>query len=264
VRQHLDQAIALYQEALAHDAAYTPAAVNLGCALLVRGLTAAKPGLNADLAEALTTLLRALELHPTSPEILNNLGVAWFYMERTDRAKDLLTQAQTLAPAYAAPVFNLGQIAHTEHRDADAQHYWQASEALAPRPPPGPPTAHLGTERVLGLGVGQLTEHVPPAWGTPTRSQVQVERRTLAVATYPAGVMTLAQDGEIRMLMAREDFRGASATGIRIGSAAQDVLASYGAPTRRVELTQGQSWAYDAHRIAFQLRDGRVVSWLLF
>jgi hypothetical protein len=31
-----------------------------------------------------------------------------------------------------------------------------------------------------------------------------------------------------------------------------------------LELTQGQSWAYDHRRIAFQLRDGRVVSWLLF
>jgi hypothetical protein len=31
-----------------------------------------------------------------------------------------------------------------------------------------------------------------------------------------------------------------------------------------LELTQGQSWAYDADRIAFQLRDGRVISWLVF
>jgi len=62
----------------------------------------------------------------------------------------------------------------------------------------------------------------------------------------------------------REGFQGATASGIRIGSAAQEVLAHYGAPARRVELTQGQSWAYDAHRIAFQLRDGRIVSWLLF
>ena len=117
---------------------------------------------------------------------------------------------------------------------------------------------------MLGLGVGQLAGSVPPAWGAPTQSQVQVERRTLVVATYPAGVMTLAQDGEIRMILVREGFRGATARGITIGSAAQDVLAHYGAPARRLELTQGQSWGYDAHRIAFQLRDGRVISWLLF
>jgi hypothetical protein len=86
----------------------------------------------------------------------------------------------------------------------------------------------------------------------------------LVVATYPDGVMTLAQDGEIRMILVREGFRGASARGVEIGSAARAVLAQYGAPTRRLELTQGQSWGYDAHRLAFQLRDGRVVSWLLF
>jgi tetratricopeptide (TPR) repeat protein len=263
-RHHLDQAIALYREALAHDAAYTPAAINLGCALIVRGLSAEKRGLNADVSEAVTTLLRALELDPTSPEMLNNLGVALFYGDRADQAKEHLARAQTLAPTYAAPVFNLGQIAHTEHREDDARHYGQVYEQLAPRPPPGPPTATPGTESVLGLGVGQLEDRVPQAWGTPTQSQLQVERRTLAVATYPAGVMTLAQDREIRMIMVREGFQGATARGIRIGSAARDVLAHYGSPARRVELTQGQSWGYDAHRMAFQLRDGRVISWLLF
>jgi hypothetical protein len=75
---------------------------------------------------------------------------------------------------------------------------------------------------------------------------------------------TLAQDGEIRMILVREGFWGASAGGVTIGSAAKDILARYGAPSRRLDLTQGQGWGYDAHRLAFQLRDGRVVSWLLF
>jgi hypothetical protein len=38
----------------------------------------------------------------------------------------------------------------------------------------------------------------------------------------------------------------------------------YGAPTRCQELPGGYSWAYDAQRLTFQLRDGLVVSWLRF
>jgi tetratricopeptide (TPR) repeat protein len=263
-RHHLDEAIAFYRETLAHDPSYTPAAINLGCALIVRGLHAEARGLNADFSEAVTTLLRAFERDPNSPELLNNLGVALWYVERRDQAKDQLARARTLAPAYAAPVFNLGQLAHIEQREADARDYWRAYEQLAPRPSPGASAAKPGTESVMGLTVGQLEDRVPQPWGTPARSTFQVEKRTLAMATYPAGVLTLAQDGEIRMVMVREGFRGASAGGVTIGSEARDVVARYGSPSRRLELMQGQSWAYDAQRIAFQVRDGRVVSWLLF
>jgi hypothetical protein len=116
----------------------------------------------------------------------------------------------------------------------------------------------------MGVAVGQIEDRLPQYWDKPARSVFQVEKRTLAMATYPAGVLTLSQDGEIRMIMVREGFRGISATGIRVGSEAREVLSRQGSPSRRLELTQGQSWAYDDRRIAFQLRDGRVVSWLLF
>jgi hypothetical protein len=66
------------------------------------------------------------------------------------------------------------------------------------------------------------------------------------------------------MLMVGAGYPGTSTYGIRIGSQANEVQARYGGPSRRVELPSGQSWAYDAHRIAFQLRDGQVVSWLVF
>jgi hypothetical protein len=54
-------AIIFYREALSHDPAYAPAAINLGCALIVRGLHAEARGLNTDFSEAVTTLLRAIE-----------------------------------------------------------------------------------------------------------------------------------------------------------------------------------------------------------
>jgi hypothetical protein len=66
------------------------------------------------------------------------------------------------------------------------------------------------------------------------------------------------------MILVREGFRRASARGITLGSEARAILAQYGAPTRRLDLTHGRSWDYDAQRIAFQLRGGRIVSWLVF
>jgi tetratricopeptide (TPR) repeat protein len=264
LRHHLDQAITWYREALAQDASYTPAALNLGYALMVRGVHAKTRGLNADFAEAVTILLRALERDPTSPEILNNLGVALWYVERPNQAEAYLTQARTLAPTYAAPVFNLGQIARAERRDANARHYEHVYKQLAPQPASGPPAATQGSEQVMGLAVGQLEDRVPQLWGKPEPREFHLKGKRLAVATYPAGLMTLAQDREVRMIQVREGFLGTSARGITIGSTAREVLARYGSPSRRLELAQGESWGYDAHRLAFQLREGRVISWLVF
>ena len=96
------------------------------------------------------------------------------------------------------------------------------------------------------------------------KSTVRVGMETYTVATYPVGILLLMQDGEIRMIFVRDDYQGTSTQGLTIGSAAHEVLKHYGSPTRQLELTQGHSWGYEAQRLAFQLRDGKVVSWLLF
>jgi hypothetical protein len=64
--------------------------------------------------------------------------------------------------------------------------------------------------------------------------------------------------------MVREGYRGTSAQGITLGSRTHDVLTRYGPPTRSHELPRGHIWAYEAQRIAFQFRDGQIVSWLRF
>ena len=263
-REHLDTAITLYREAIAHDAAYIPAAVNLGCALLTRGVRAEHGLRHADVYEAIATLQRALERQPNSPEILNNLGVALFYVTQSQQATVHLSRARSLAPAYAAAVFNLSAIAQAERRTAEAQRLRQEYDRLVPSLPAPLLPRGQAPEHVLELGVGHLEEQVPAHWGQPTRSTFRLDASTLILATYPAAVQALLQDGEILMLMVREGFRGTSTRGIAIGSAAQEVLAHYGTPTRRLETTQGQSWSYDAQRIVLQLRGGRVVSWLLF
>jgi hypothetical protein len=71
-------------------------------------------------------------------------------------------------------------------------HYEHVYAQLAPQPPAASPAAQPGPEHVLGLAVGHLEDRIPEAWGTPAPSRFPLERRTLAVATYPVGGMTLA------------------------------------------------------------------------
>jgi tetratricopeptide (TPR) repeat protein len=263
-RQHIHEAITLYREALAHDDAYMPAASNLGCALLVSGVQAEGGLRHADVYEAVATLQRALERAPHTPELLNNLGVALLYVERLPHARTHLTQARSLAPTYAAPVFNLAYIAQRENRLAEAQQYRRDYEQLLPRVSAVPSPSAPDGEHIMGVGIGDLDDQVPQSWGKTAQTAFRLESTPMTVHTYATQVQTLSRDGEILLLVVRDEFRGTSARGIAMQSAAADVLARYGAPTRRLETTQGQSWSYDTQRIAFQLRDGRVVSWVVF
>ena len=287
-RQHLEEAIVLYKEALARDAAYTPAALNLGEALIMRGHQTKENGLNPDFTEAVWRLQQALQHTPNTPTILNTLGVALFYDGKRAAAAEQLSRARKLEPTYAAPLFNLAHLARLAHQDANAQQYWSDYQRLVTPSPPGVPAPSQQRESVLGLTVGATEADVPQQWevsvksrirvgkeGTaplgppslryvPVKSPVRLGKEAYAVAAYPLGKLLLVQDGAIRMIFIREGYQGKSARGLSIGSAAHEVLAGYGPPTRQVELTQGHSWSYDTQRIAFQLRDGKVVSWLLF
>jgi tetratricopeptide (TPR) repeat protein len=261
-RQHLDAAIALYREALAADETYLPAALNLSGALLLRALQTGTPRLNADISDARTLLLRMYERTPDTPAILNSLGVALFYDGQVDPAREQLTQASKLAPTYAAPVFNLWYIAHTERRNAEAQRYWNAYAQLhLAAAPPAPISV---PEYVMEVTIGRLDAQVPAGWGLPTRRVFRVGDKPFVAATYPVGITTLSQDGEIIMMLIQDRYPGTSRQGIAIGNSAHEVVARYGTPTRLSDLTQGQTWAYDPQRIAFQVRAGQVVSWLVY
>jgi tetratricopeptide (TPR) repeat protein len=168
-RRHLDQAIEQYRQARAHDETYTPAATNLGAALLLRGLHAQGGHRHADLYEAVATLQRALEYAPNASHTLNNLGIALFYVERIADAKSHLQQARTLAPAYAAPVFNLATIARTERLQAEAQRYQRAYEALIRQTPSEPSADSQEPEYIQEVGIGHLEDQVPKILGFPRR-----------------------------------------------------------------------------------------------
>jgi tetratricopeptide (TPR) repeat protein len=270
VEEHLHQAIAFYHRASALDPSYVPAYSNLGGALLQQGAV----------YKAIATLQEALAIAPDSAEVWNHLGVAFFQAGKPHEARTHLAQAHALAPTYAAPLFNLGTIAHQEGRAAEAKDYWHAYLALDPVSPWAEvirhPHAHVSpcgwqdvppqsSEHLLGGHVEAREHEVPPAWGTPRAiTALPLEAEPYKIAQYANGVTTLSHLGEILMLGALEGFTGTSAKGIAIGSEAAHVRERYGPPGRVLHMTQGASWIYEAHGIAFQLHDEKVVSWWLF
>jgi tetratricopeptide (TPR) repeat protein len=270
VEEHLEQAIAFYYRASALDPSYVPAYSNLGGALLQQGAV----------YKAIATLQDALAIAPNAAEVWNHLGVAFFQAGKPDEARAHLARARALAPTYAAPLFNLGTIAHKAGRAQEAKDYWHAYLALEPASPWAEvirhPQAHASpcgwqdfppqsSEHLLGVHVETREHEVPPAWGPPSAiTYLPLEAEPYKVARYANGVMTLSHLGELLMVGALEGFTGTSAEGVAIGSEAERVRERYGSPGRVLHMTQGASWVYDAHGIAFQLHDGKVVSWWLF
>ncbi len=258
---HLDQSITLYRRAIGLDKSYIPAARNLASALIVRGVYATDVSRQGDVAEAVMTLSRALQLQPNDPELHTNLGVAWFYQGLRDRAQASFTQARTLAPNAPAPVNNLAHMAHIEQRSADAQAYQRQYQQL---------TSHFSTRRATGNpSIEQIQEislgdDIPARWRIRSSSQIQLGGHTYVLAAYDPGIMALTQDGEILMAMAHNGYRGKSGHGIRLGSHKRDVLAAYGTPSQRLSASTKQNWRYDQPGIAFQFKADRVVSWLVF
>ncbi len=268
--EHLTHAIAHYQMALSLDPTYAVSYTNLGGALLLQG----------DVFKAIGILQDALKVAPKAPETLNNLGVAFAYAEHVPQALDYLQQAHTLAPTYEVPLFNLGKLAYEAGQLAEAQRYWQAYGQLATVghwlevvrrkvpalsvPAASPAATPKTPERLLGIGVGYFDDELPQTLGTPRVSRLTWEQDPLTMALYPSGVMTLAQDNEILLVGTLDTYQGSSARGIALGSSAQELLVQYGRPSQVLRTAREESWRYDASGIAFQLRAGKVIAWLLF
>jgi tetratricopeptide (TPR) repeat protein len=273
---HLDKAIEFYQMALSLDRAYLPSYSNLGCALLLKG----------EVYEAIATLQKALKEAPESPEVLNNLGVAFASAENPAKAKTHLLKARELAATYDAPLFNLGKLAHADQHEAEAQTYWQAYMALDPSSPwaevirqtlagrasdlPASPTPSGGlrlSEEVMQAAVGMSRADLQALWGEPSEQwtlPLPGEPQALTIEAYASGVLALVQDETMQFIVVPRNFSGHSALGVAIGDGEADVRARYGVPSRVVRMAQGGSWIYEAQGVAFRLRQGKVVSWQVF
>ena len=272
-QKHVDKAIAFYEMAKSLDPSYALSYNNLGCAYIIKG--------PSEAFKAIATLQDALKLSPDDPEVLNNLGVAFFKANLSDLAKSHLHKASMLDPNYEAPLFNLGKISYEERHRDEARRHWRAylrlddvsSWAKLVREH----DVRLQTEvsrldlhkqpeeRLKGVSIATFEDEIPVGWGQPRSVRhLLLEEEPLTVRRYPQGIITFAQDEEIVMIYAESEYRGKSSRGIAIGSDRAAVLDQYRMPSRILKMTQGETWVYDKMGISFQLRQDRVVSWLLF
>jgi tetratricopeptide (TPR) repeat protein len=271
--EHIDKAIEFYKTAISLDSEYALSFNNLGCALIVKGPEGS--------FEAIATLQKAHKMQPSAPDILNNLGVAFYLANLPQQAHIHLQQARERDRRYAAPLFNLGKIAHEAQRHDAARRYWRdylrldavsswaellrRQDEHLPAPASRAKTAVWQAEHIMGITVAAFEDEIPRKWGLPReRHRILLEEEPLIVTRYPQGITTFSQEEEIIMILALEEYRGTSAMGIAIGSSEKAVLDQYRIPSRTLDMTQGESWVYDEHGISFQIHNGKVVSWLLF
>jgi len=269
-KEHIDKAIGYYEIAISQDPYHLLSYNNLGCAFISKG----------EVEEAIVKFKKALKLKSDFKEVLNNLGVAFCYNEKPHKAKETLKEANRLDPTYNAPLFNLGKIAHEEKKEEEAKKYWTSYLKLDP----SSPWAHAITktipldfrkqlpssmgkktaEAIFGLKISAYDDEVPKEWGKPQAKDIDLGEKPYRLHTYKNQVMTLSQKDEIKLIVTLDGFKGKTEKGILVGSAQKDILSAYGNPTKVLDMTQGASWVYDSQGIVFQLREGKVVSWILF
>jgi len=85
-----------------------------------------------------------------------------------------------------------------------------------------------------------------------------------AVVDEGRGVTLLVEGQMITQVVLTSPTTQATAKGIRVGASMEQVWQRYGPPTRLEETPTGPYLVYDQAKLAFALRDGRVVSWFLF
>jgi len=85
---------------------------NLGHALIVQG----------KVAEALPNLLRAKELNPERADVCNELGLAYFGLDRKEEALAAWREAVRINPQFEAAYFTMGIVLAGDHRVDEARH----------------------------------------------------------------------------------------------------------------------------------------------
>ncbi len=271
--RHIAAAIDHYQIAIEQDSAYLPAYRDLGSAYILQG----KP------YKAIAVLQDALKLTPRDAAVLNNLGVAFFHATNLAEARIQLGEARKIDPRYDAPLFNLASIAQAQGDNTEAARYgklylerdassdWArvARRRFVGGAPAAASTtsaslASPGPEILAGLEIGAYDNEVPASWGSPVSDSFQHEATPTRLASFPNGVMTVSQGGEIRLLVTTPSYTGSSRRGVRIGQSRVDVETQYGTPGQVLATTVGESLTYPSLGITFCLREGRVASWLLY
>jgi tetratricopeptide (TPR) repeat protein len=273
-KEHIEKAVEYYQTAISQDPSYVLSYSNLACALIVKE--------QDNVNKAVGLLKDALKISPNpwEKEVLNNLGVALYLDEKPNKAKEHLLKAHGLDKNYESPLFNLGKIALETGNQTEAREFWQAYLTLDEISPwadairnvlspdedkkAQPSDCRKTDENVLGVKVGSYDDDVQKEWGKPQTKEIALGGRPYLFKTYNNRVMTLSQRDEIKLIVTLDGFKGKTEKDIYPGSPQKDILSSYGSPSKVLDMTQGTSYVYDSQGIVFKLREGKVVSWILF
>ena len=191
-----------------------------------------------------------------------------------------MKQAAKLNANYGDPLYNLGVVAYLENRINEAKGYWNQylkldagsnwSKTLHSRYKVGAPLARprglisVQNEMLSGIQIGNYNDEVPSAWGAAALKVSSFKDVPFTTAYYKNGITTISEGDEIRAILANSHFSGESNRGIKIGVPEKKLLSAYGVPSNKLVTTQGTSWVYTRERITFQMRDGKVASWVIF
>jgi len=276
-QRYLTEAIKQYKQALEQAPQYAPAATNLACAYLAQE----KYGTAQD------ELQNVLRTSPAYVAAYNNLGVTFLLQGDHSKAIAYLEQAINRDPHYADPYCNLALLWEAAGQTDRARTAWRRYLALGST---GQNTCARRARASLGLpedgaARSELVEAERQAAPIrPGQLRTAVAQPGHEVSVFPGclgqadqtcpsvqawvderhGLTLLVEGQVITQVVLTSPATQATAKGIRIGAAEDQVLKNYGAPTRREETPTGSYLVYDSAKLAFTVREGRVVSWFLF
>lgn len=269
-KENIATAIEYYEAAIKQDPGYLLAYKNLASAYVV----------NDEPFKAIAILKDALKQTPNDAVLLNVMGVAFYNAENIDKAVEYLKRAKRLDSAYADPLFNLGKVEYSRNHKSLAKDYWRQYMAKEPNSSWSMllnARYQLGEEQdksrglisrqnemLAGMQVGNYNDEVPKKWGKPAKIQFPLKGTSNATMHYKNGITTITEGDEITVLFAGSGYNGETMHGVKIGDRQDAVITAYGQPAMDLDTTQGHSLVYSKQGITFQLREGKVVSWLIY
>lgn len=267
---NISAAINFYMKAVEQDPSYLIAYSNLASAYI----------LNKQPFKAVALLQDGVKIAPKNARILNVMGVAFYFTDNTNKAIEYLERSIREDANYSDPLLNLGKITFKRNNLNKAKSYWLSylkldsssfwADTLRNHYGIGAPVPHERGiaknihEKILGIQVGNYSDEIPANWGISNKKIFPLLETPHQMLKFKNGVTAIAEGDEIRLLVAEKSYSGHSELGLKIGSTRSSIISAYGKPAMEFNTSQGDSLLFLEMGITFQMRDQRVVSWLIY
>jgi tetratricopeptide (TPR) repeat protein len=267
---HINQAIDFYEQAILLDPLYKYSYNNLGCAYL----------LNGDNYKAVGILQDAYKIDSGYVDCISNLGAAFYSVNDIQKARKFMNLALEINPEYSTAIYNLGKIEYDsgdtvlakslwkDYLESDQSNSWSRfiTETFGSLGDETPSIQERsGRENLFGLEAGYYEEDIPKDWGTPVKSRaVSLGEEEYSLREYSNKITVVLKGDEVYLLVAKDGYTGESAQGIGIKSTRDEILASYGAPSKIQSMSQNECWIYNKARLTLIMQDDEVVSWIIY